>query len=84
MTSIRRQLVALLERGAIPGEQVERAVRLSGLYPPGRAWSVFLDRLLLWLGCLALPLAVDRLGQAPSGAGQRHSHHPVVDDVHRR
>lgn len=58
MTSIRRQLVALIERGAIPDEQVERAVRLSGLHPTGRAWSVFLDRLLLWLGCLALAFAV--------------------------
>ncbi|EPC03174.1 hypothetical protein L861_22965 [Litchfieldella anticariensis FP35 = DSM 16096] len=54
MTSIRRQLVALIERRAIPREQIERAVRLSGLYPSGRAWCVFLDRLLLWLGCLAL------------------------------
>ncbi|MFC3284482.1 DUF2157 domain-containing protein [Litchfieldella rifensis] len=58
MASIRRQLVALIERGAIPDEQVERAVRLSGLYPSGRAWSVFVDRLLLWLGCLALAFAV--------------------------
>ncbi|TFH88482.1 DUF2157 domain-containing protein [Billgrantia azerbaijanica] len=58
MASIRRQLVALIERGAIPREQVACAVRLSGLYPSGRAWARFLDRLLLWLGCLALAFAV--------------------------
>lgn len=58
MASIRRELVALIERGAIPREQVARAVALSGLHPSGRAWGVFLDRLLLWLGTLALTCAV--------------------------
>lgn len=58
MTSIRRELVALIERGAIPREQLPRAVALSGLYPSGRAWAVFLDRLLLWLGTLTLAFAV--------------------------
>ncbi|MCE8016612.1 DUF2157 domain-containing protein [Halomonas sp. MCCC 1A17488] len=54
MASIRRELVALIERGEISREQVARAVALSGLHPSGRAWAVFLDRLLLWLGTLAL------------------------------
>ncbi|KAA0011970.1 DUF2157 domain-containing protein [Billgrantia pellis] len=54
MASIRRELAALIERRAIPHEHVARAVSLSGLYPSGRAWQVFLDRLLLWLGSLAL------------------------------
>ncbi|MGL6253492.1 MAG: DUF2157 domain-containing protein, partial [Billgrantia desiderata] len=58
MASIRRELVALIERGAIPREQVARAVALSGLHPSGRAWGVFLDRLLLWLGALALVFGV--------------------------
>lgn len=58
MASIRRELVALIERGAIPREQVVRAVALSGLHPSGRAWGVFLDRLLLWLGALALVFGV--------------------------
>ncbi|MCE9665650.1 DUF2157 domain-containing protein [Halomonas sp. M5N1S17] len=58
MTSIRRELVALIERGAIPHEQVARAVALSGLHPSGRAWGVFLDRLLLWLGTLSLASAL--------------------------
>jgi uncharacterized membrane protein len=54
MASIRRELVGLIDQDAIPREQVMRAVALSGLHPTGRAWSVFLDRLLLWLGTLAL------------------------------
>jgi len=54
MTSIRRELVGLIKQGAIPRDQVGRAVTHSGLYPPGRAWGAFLDRLLLWLGALAL------------------------------
>lgn len=58
MSSTRSQLVALIERGAMPGEQVDRAVRLSGLYPSGLAWRGFLDRLLLWLGSLALACSV--------------------------
>ncbi|AMD02248.1 DUF2157 domain-containing protein [Halomonas chromatireducens] len=58
MASIRRELVALIERGAISREQVARAVALSGLHPSGRAWGVFLDRLLLWLGTLSLASAL--------------------------
>ncbi|WP_104204563.1 DUF2157 domain-containing protein [Billgrantia saliphila] len=58
MATIRRELVALIERGAIPREQVARAVALSGLYPSGLAWRRFVDRLLLWLGSLALAFGV--------------------------
>ncbi|MBD3894702.1 DUF2157 domain-containing protein [Halomonas sp. ML-15] len=58
MASIRRELTALIEHEAIPREQVPQAVALSGLHPSGRAWGVFLDRLLLWLGTLALVCAV--------------------------
>ena len=58
MTSIRRELVGLIKQGAIPRDDVARAVAHSGLYPPGRAWSAFLDRLLLWLGTLALVCGV--------------------------
>ncbi|MGQ4878530.1 DUF2157 domain-containing protein [Billgrantia sp. LNSP4103-1] len=58
MASIRRELTALIERGAIPREQVSQAVTLSGLYPSGLAWGVFLDRLLLWLGSLVLACGI--------------------------
>ena len=58
MASPRRELISLIEQGVIPPEQVTRAVQASGLYPSNRAWAVFVDRLLLWLGGLALAFAV--------------------------
>lgn len=58
MASIRRELVSLIDQGAIPPEQVSRAVDVAGLRPSSRAWVMFLDRLLLWLGGLALAFAV--------------------------
>nr|WP_290693518.1 DUF2157 domain-containing protein [Halomonas sp. UBA3074] len=58
MASIRRELISLIEQGVIPPEQVTRAVQASGLYPSNRAWDGFVDRLLLWLGGMALAFAV--------------------------
>lgn len=58
MASTRCELVALIEQGAIPPDQVARAVEVSGLRPSSRAWAMFVDRLLLWLGGLALAFAV--------------------------
>lgn len=58
MASIRGELTRLIEQDAIPRDEVVQAVAHSGLYPPGRAWGVFLDRLLLWLGTLALACGV--------------------------
>lgn len=58
MASTRRELMALIEHNAIPPEQVARAVKVAGLHPSPRAWAVFVDRLLLWLGGLALAFAV--------------------------
>lgn len=58
MASTRRELISLIEQGVIPPEQVTRAVQASGLYPSPRAWALFIDRLLLWLGGLALAFAV--------------------------
>jgi uncharacterized membrane protein len=58
MASIRRELISLIEQGALPPEQMTRAVQASALYPSSRAWVVFVDRLLLWLGGLALAFSV--------------------------
>lgn len=58
MANSRRELVSLIEQGAIPPEQVARAVKVARLRPSPRAWVVFIDRLLLWLGGLALGFAV--------------------------
>lgn len=58
MTSKRRQLVALIERGAIADGDIRAAVRCAGLHPSAREWRDFLDRTLLWLGSLALACSV--------------------------
>lgn len=58
MASNRRELISLIEQGVIPPEQMTRAVQASGLHPSPRAWALFIDRLLLWLGGLALAFAV--------------------------
>lgn len=58
MASTHRELVSLIEQGAIPPDQVTQAVRVAGLHPSPRAWAVFIDRLLLWMGALALTFAV--------------------------
>lgn len=58
MVAARRELIALIEQGVIPPEQVPRAIDVAGLRPSRRAWAVFVDRLLLWLGGLALAFAV--------------------------
>ncbi len=58
MASTRRDLVSLIDQGVISPEQVARAVKASGLRPSPRDWALFIDRLLLWLGGLALAFAV--------------------------
>ncbi|MGQ7260781.1 DUF2157 domain-containing protein [Vreelandella sp. V005] len=58
MASPRRELVSLIEQGAIPPEQVAHAVEVAGLWPTPRAWVIFFDRLLLWLGGLATAFSV--------------------------
>lgn len=58
MAKLRRELVSLFEQGAIPPGQIATALQVSGLYPAARAWGVFIDRLMLWLGTLALACSV--------------------------
>lgn len=54
MPTNRDQLVELIDRGAIAPDRIDQAVALAGIYPDARAWRVFLDQVLLWLGCSAL------------------------------
>ncbi|WP_434984566.1 DUF2157 domain-containing protein [Vreelandella zhaodongensis] len=58
MATKRRKLMSLIEQGVIPPEHVSLAVKAAGLHPPPRAWALLIDRLLLWLGGLALACAV--------------------------
>ncbi len=58
MPSPRDQIVELIERGAIPANAIGAALAAAGIAPNGQAWRTFIDRLLLWLGGLALAFAV--------------------------
>ena len=58
MATARRQLIKLIEQGAIPEEKVEDALTLLEVIPKGRNWLAFIDRFLLWLGGLAVAFSV--------------------------
>lgn len=58
MVSERRELVSLIDQGAIPPDQVAKAVQAAGIKPSSLEWRIFIDRLLLWLGGLALVFSV--------------------------
>lgn len=57
MTSSRKQIIALIEQGVLPTRHIDRALQLSGVKPNVQDWRHFIDRLLLWLGALALAFA---------------------------
>lgn len=57
MISPRSQLIELIEQGSIPAEKIGDALIATNITPDGRAWRAFIDRLLLWLGGLALAFA---------------------------
>jgi len=52
------QLIDWIDRGSIACKDVAAALRLSGLHPSSGAWQQMLDKLLLWLGVVALSSAV--------------------------
>ncbi|WP_301584559.1 DUF2157 domain-containing protein [Halomonas alkaliantarctica] len=58
MATTRRKLMSLIGQGVIPPEQVPLAVKVAELHPSPHAWALLIDRLLLWLGSLALACAV--------------------------
>lgn len=58
MSTKRKQLIALIEQGAIPHERIDQAITVAGIHPHGRAWRSFGDKLLLVLGALALAFSV--------------------------
>ena len=58
MFSSRNQIIELVVQRAIPAEKAAEALALTGLAPDGPAWRRFIERLLLWLGGLALAFAV--------------------------
>jgi uncharacterized membrane protein len=58
MISRRSQIIEFLEQGAIPEEKIAGALRAAKVVPDGKTWRAFVERLLLWLGGLALAFAV--------------------------
>ena len=57
-TSVRSQLIALIEHKAISEEKIDDALRATKVMPTGQAWIGFINHLLVWLGGLALSFAV--------------------------
>ena len=58
MTSPRHLLTQLIECRAIPPAKIADALAVTGVSPDAHAWRAFVDRLLLWVGALALAFAV--------------------------
>ena len=58
MYSPRNLIIRLIEQGVITSENIPAALVLAKVQPDTRAWRNFLDRLLLWLGGLALAVSV--------------------------
>ena len=57
MPSFRREIINLLEQGAIPADKTDEALAVAGIPPDAKTWKTFIDHLLLWLGGLALACA---------------------------
>ena len=58
MNSIRAQLITFIETGSIAQDKVYAALIASKVIPEAGDWKAFIDRLLLWLGGMALAFAV--------------------------
>ncbi len=58
MISIRNQLAQLVEGRLIDPGHIDKALALVGVYPSTESWQRFLDKLLLWLGCLSIAFSV--------------------------
>jgi uncharacterized membrane protein len=58
MSTPDKQLIEWIETGAIPKDKIEHALTVIKVTPDGKSWVNMLDRLLLWLGALALAFSV--------------------------
>ncbi len=54
MPTTRNQLIELIEQGRIPSDKIDAAVAAVEIFPDGKGWLSFIDRLLMWIGGLAL------------------------------
>jgi len=58
MMSHRSQIIELIDQGAIPRENIEKALMTTRVVPDSTAWRIFIDNLLLWLGGLSLASSI--------------------------
>jgi len=58
MDSHRNELIELIERKIITPDILEEAVYHAKLLPNSQRWFVFLNKLSLWIGCIALALSM--------------------------
>ena len=54
MTTLRKQIINLIEHGKIPADKIDAALSTVKITPVPNDWRAFLDAILLWLGGLAL------------------------------
>jgi len=54
MTSKREQITELIEQGNVSVENINEALRIVGISPTHQSWQHFIERLMVWLGGLAI------------------------------
>ena len=58
MESLRDELICLIEKNYVSAENIDDAVTLTSLKPTANAWLEFINKLFLWIGCIAFGLSV--------------------------
>ena len=58
MPTPRNLIIEYIEQGIIPGAKIGDALKSAGIIPDGKSWKTFIDRVLLYIGGLALAFAV--------------------------
>ncbi len=58
MQTTRQQLIGLIKNGNIEPSNIPKALELTGVWPNQSSWAQFLNKLLVWLGSLAIAISV--------------------------
>ncbi|MGD9159276.1 MAG: DUF2157 domain-containing protein [Desulfobacteraceae bacterium] len=58
MPTPRNLIIEYIEQGIIPADKIPDALKVTRVIPDGKSWRTFIDRLLLYIGGLALAFAV--------------------------
>lgn len=58
MNTQRSDISYLIQSGGIPDNKIEQALNVSNIRPTNQAWGSFIEKLLLWLGALAMTSSV--------------------------